>query len=207
MTRRTATLIGLTLSVVTGALACSAAPELPPDLEIAVDPATAPDAPPTTKGVPNNSPPLKQYDAAVLPSPVDVPDGDGGASSDASDAGDGAAAVDAGPLYTPQCNGYLASDREQESNDTLATANVFNRLACSGINSPSDVDFFVVDTQLGLYFTYDPGGDAQITVTSPSGQAASAVGAAFYNSAERGRYVIRVYSPAHKTQTYLLVRN
>lgn len=219
MRGRTVCLLGLALVTVTGAVACMQQPELPPDLELTPDPSTRREAP-TTKETPATGPLTKlDVDAEALPTP---PDGgfaetrDGGgvrtvdAGPDAAVVADAApatdAAVDAGASYQPRCNGFLPRDRELENNDTQAKANLFEKYVCAGINGANDVDWFVVDTTQGLSFTFDPDDDAFANVTSPSGVVASSFGPAIYGSGENGRFVIEIHSPAHRTQTYLLVR-
>lgn len=216
MRGRTVYLLGVVLGALTCAAACSEALDLTPDLEVGPDPATR--RTPPSKEAPASEPLTSvEVDAEALPSPV--PDTDGGFTS-ASDGGGGRtvdAALDApdaaeasaanGPAYEPRCGGFLAADREQENNDTLAKANVLDDIVCAGLNSASDVDWFVVDTNRGLSFTFDPDDDAFANVTTPSGMTASSYGPALYGSGENGRYVIEVHSPTHRTQTYLLVRH
>ncbi|MEA2750977.1 MAG: hypothetical protein QOI41_5120 [Myxococcales bacterium] len=200
MRGRTTCLLGLVLAATTGTMACSAPLDAPPGLELSADPAASKAS--TTKHAPS-SVPLTRDDASVLLPSADT---DGGAS----EGGDGPttdAGADPAATYQARCSIYLVGDREHEGNDTLATANVLGGLACGAINSANDVDWFVVDTQLGLHFTFDPDDDAEITVRSPSGQTAASAGVSFYTSDENGRYAVQIRSSGHHTQTYLLVRN
>ena len=201
MRSRMACLLGLVLAAPTSAMACSAPPDAP-GLELSDDPMAA--AGSTTKRPPASVTLNRADGSALLPAPVPATDGGGSDAGDGrtTDAGNGQAAT-----YEARCSNYLSQDREQESNDTLATANVLGGVACASLSSANDVDWFVVDTQLGLQLTFEPDDDAEITVRSPSGTTASAQGISFYSAHENGRYAVQVRSPAHSTQTYLLVRN
>ena len=177
--------LGFVLGALAGATACAAPQPLPPGPEFSADPFTTGDGG-GNRGP--NSPKLTKADAGVLPSPVLATDG-------------------GSPGVAAHCNSFFNEEHERESNDTVGTANVLRDLACGGINSGSDVDWFVADTQAGIALSFEPDDDAELTVKTPSGKTSSARGLAYYSSRENGRYTLQVRSPGRRTQTYLIFRD
>lgn len=205
MTFSTRCLLGFVMAV--GLVACAAKPELPPDLELAADPS----APPTTGATPKRgqvTTPMGPSDASTLPPAEDKPSKDQNGNV-VNDAG-ADAPVDAappGPPYKPRCQGYLTSQLEHEANDTAATANELVFVACAGINTAKDVDFYTFDSPYGADLTLDPDDDATMTVKTPSGKTSTLQGVSRYLSNEQGRFTIEIRSPGQHTQPYLVVRN
>jgi hypothetical protein len=204
MRSSTKCLLGFVMSV--ALLACVAKPEAPPDLDLAADPSAAETTGSSTPKRGQSTAPMGPSDASTLPPAEDKPSKDQNGNV-LGDAGSDAASVDAGPPYKADCKGYIASQLEHEANDTAATANNLVFVACAGINTAKDVDFYTFDSPYGADLTLDPGDDATMTVKTPSGKTSTLQGISRYLSNEQGRFTIDVRSPGQHTQTYLVIRN
>jgi hypothetical protein len=107
----------------------------------------------------------------------------------------------------PPANCIGAPAVETEPNETEASATEVGAAICGAIDTNGDVDVFTLDATDVLSFVFEPDDDAEITVTSPSGEVDTGAGSSTYVSFETGRFVISVASPAGHAQSYAIARN